>query len=88
VQTSYNTRGGVHYDPITGEADDLPTLRLNYASVGYAYDSERDAFIAPSPYPSWAIDETTCLWEAPSAYPGDGKEYIWDEGLTAWVEAE
>tara|TARA_R110000824_G_scaffold355995_1_gene543203 strand:- start:341 stop:697 length:357 start_codon:yes stop_codon:yes gene_type:complete len=88
VQTSYNTKGAVHYDPNTGEVDDLPTLRFNYASIGDVYDAVRDAFIAPSPYPSWVIDEATCRWKAPSAYPDDGKIYEWDEDSTAWVEIE
>ena len=79
VQTSYNTHGGVHSDSGT-------PLRKNYAGVGYTYDKVRDAFIAPSPYPSWVLVEDTCQWEAPTAMPSDGKAYEWDEDTTAWVE--
>jgi hypothetical protein len=63
-QTSYNTRGGVHYDPETGEpsADQSKALRKNYAGLGYTYDEERDAFIPPKPYGSWILNEDTCLW--------------------------
>jgi len=78
VQTSYNTHGGVH-------ANGGIPLRKNYAGVGYTYDAGRDAFIAPKPYASWVLNETTCCWEAPMPYPQDGKEYWWDESITAWV---
>jgi hypothetical protein len=91
IQTSYNTRGGKHYDPETQEEDSGTPLRKNYAGVGYTYDSVKDAFIAPQPYPSWTLDEDTCLWEAPAAYPEDAghlKRYTWDEDTTAWVEVE
>ena len=88
IQTSYNTRGGVHYDPVTGEpsADQTKALRKNYAGIGYSYDAGRDAFIPPKPYPSWTLNETTCLWDAPVAMPTDGKVYSWDEANTNWVE--
>ncbi len=86
VQTSYNTRGGKHYDPVTGEEDSGTPLRKNYAGKGYTYDSVRDAFIPPTPFPSWTLDEDTCFWEAPVAYPDDDKRYNWDEDNTAWVE--
>jgi len=86
TQTSYNTRGGQHYDPETGEVDDGTPLRKNYAGVGYTYDSTRDAFYAPQPYPSWTLNEDTCLWEAPVAYPEDGNKYNWNEETTSWVE--
>lgn len=87
-QTSYNTRGGIHYNPETGEpsADQSKALRFNYAGIGYTYDETRDAFIPPQPYPSWVLDEATCLWEAPVPYPTDGGEYLWDEETGAWVE--
>ena len=88
VQTSYNTRGGKHYDPNTGEEDSGTPLRKNYAGKGYTYDSVKDAFYAPQPYPSWTLNDTTCLWEAPVAYPTDDKPYTWDEDTTAWVEVE
>ena len=62
-------------------------FRKNYAGVGYTYDSVRDAFIAPQPYPSWTLVEDTCLWEAPVAMPTDDKMYEWDEDTTNWIEA-
>ncbi|NBR25342.1 MAG: hypothetical protein EBU08_16505, partial [Micrococcales bacterium] len=88
VQTSYNTRGGVHYNPETNEPseDQSRALRKNYAGFGYTYDSERDAFIPPQPYDSWVLDEETCLWSAPVAMPSDDKQYIWDEPTKSWVE--
>jgi hypothetical protein len=60
------------------------TIRKNYAGVGMSYDAERDAFIAPKPYDSWILDEETCRWEAPVAYPTDGIVYVWDEETTDW----
>jgi len=60
--------------------------RTHYASAGYTYDPERDAFIPPKPFESWVLDETTCLWVAPVDMPDDGKEYRWDEDSTSWVE--
>jgi len=79
IQTSYNTHGGVHSQGGT-------PLRKNYAGIGYSYDSGRDAFIPPKPFASWLLNETTCLWEAPTAMPTDGKMYTWDEPTLAWVE--
>ena len=79
VQTSYNTRGGVH--TLGGTP-----LRKNYAGIGYTYDRVRDAFIPPQPYASWTLNEDTCLWDAPVAYPDDGNMYTWDEATTNWVE--
>ena len=61
-------------------------FRKNYAGTGYSYDKVRDAFIPPKPYASWTLVEATCLWEAPTAYPDDGKMYNWDEDTTAWIE--
>jgi hypothetical protein len=61
-------------------------FRKNYAGVGYTYDSVRDAFIPPKPYPSWILNEQTCIWEPPVAMPQDGKRYQWDEATTSWVE--
>ena len=60
--------------------------RKNYAGIGYSYDPERDAFIAPKPFASWILNEDTCRWEAPVAMPTDGKLYVWDEDTTNWVE--
>ena len=86
-QTSYNTRGGVHYQADnTPSADQSKAFRKNYAGLGYTYDAGRDAFIPPKPYASWVLNETTCLWEAPVAYPDDGGRYTWDEDAGAWVE--
>lgn len=85
VQTSYNTRGGKHYDPNTGEVDTKPPLRKNYAGIGYRYDKERNAFIPPQPFPSWLLDEDTCLWNPPIPYPDDNKEYIWNETNKEWT---
>ena len=95
-QTSYNTRGGVHYDPETGEpsADQSKALRFNYAGIGYTYDEGRDAFIAPKPFESWVLDEATCLWAAPVPYPEETDEegnpvpYVWDETAGEWVVSE
>ena len=88
VQTSYNTRGGVHYGP-DGQpsADQSKALRKNYAGLGYTYDEARDAFIPPCPYPSWVLDEETCLWSPPLPYPTDGGTYGWDEDAGAWTPA-
>ena len=61
-------------------------FRKNYAGIGYTYDSKRDAFIPPKPYPSWVLDEDTCLWNAPTPMPTDGKRYYWDEATQTWTE--
>ena len=79
IQTSYNTHGGVHTNGGT-------PLRKNYAGIGYTYDSVRDAFIPPKPYASWTLNEDTCLWDCPVAYPDDGKVYAWDEDAQQWNE--
>jgi hypothetical protein len=85
-QTSYNTSGGVHYNPETGEPseDQSKGFRKNFAGVGYRYDADRDAFIPPKPYPSWSLNETTCLWDPPVARPDDGQPYIWNETEQRW----
>ncbi len=88
IQTSYNTHGGKHYDPDTREEDSGTPLRKNYAGMGDIYDSVRDAFYAPQPFPSWTLNDDTCYWEPPVAYPDDDKFYEWDEDTTAWVEVE
>ncbi len=59
-------------------------FRKNYAGIGYTYDQTRDAFIPPKPYPSWVLNETTCLWEAPVAKPDDGQAYTWNEIEQQW----
>ena len=88
IQTSYNTRGGVHYNLETSEPSDDQTkaLRKNYAGVGFTYDRELDAFIPPRPYASWTLNEDSCLWEPPVAYPdADSDErYEWNEETTSW----
>jgi hypothetical protein len=63
------------------------TIRKNFAGIGFIYDEERDAFIAPKPFESWVLNETTCRWQAPIPYPQDGRDYLWDEDAVAWVEA-
>jgi hypothetical protein len=78
VRTSHNTHGGQH-------PEGRP-LRKNYAGIGYTYDAERDAFIPPQTFPSWTLNEDTCLWDAPIPYPDDRKRYRWDEETLAWVE--
>ena len=78
VQTSYNTFGGQH-------PQNRP-LRKNFAGIGYTYDPVRDAFIPPKPFASWTLNENTCLWDAPVAYPTDGKVYVWDEDKQQWIE--
>ena len=86
-RTSYNTQGGVH------SLGGTP-LRKNYAGVGYTYDSQRDAFIPPKPFASWQLNETSCLWEAPTPYPTDvgtaesPKRYVWNEQTLAWTLVE
>ena len=62
------------------------TKRRNYAGVGFTYDKQRDAFIPPQPYASWLLDEDTCRWKAPTPMPEDGKNYVWDEPTTSWIE--
>lgn len=86
IQTSYNTRGGVHYGQ-DGNPDGGVALRKNYAGIGYSYDSARDAFIPPKPYPSWVLNESTALWDAPVAQPAaqEGVFYTWDEDTVNWV---
>ena len=85
LQTSYNTRGGVHYGP-NGEPDGGVALRGNYAGVGHIYDAKNDVFYEPQPYPSWILNQTTWFWEPPIVYPLDGNRYQWDEATVSWVE--
>jgi hypothetical protein len=90
LKTSYNTYGGMHYTT-DDEGNRVPSddqsqaLRFNYAGIGFTYDETRDAFIPPTPYPSWVLDEGTCLWVAPIAYPAEG-DHVWDEEAGDWVE--
>jgi hypothetical protein len=76
-RTSYNTIGGQHPEG--------KPFRKNYAGIGYKYDAQRDAFIPPQPFPSWTLNEDTCLWDAPVAMPTDGQIYGWDEATISWV---
>jgi hypothetical protein len=93
VQTSYNIYGGVYYDADTRQPASNQSVidleagrkRKNYAGLGYTYDSERDAFIPPIPYPSWKLNEDTCLWDAPIPKPNDNKQYIWNEAEQEWI---
>ena len=85
VQTSYNTRGNVHYGQ-DNQPDGGIALRGNYAGIGYTYDAVNDVFYAPQTYPSWILNTTTWTWEAPVPYPNDGKLYVWDEDTTSWIE--
>jgi hypothetical protein len=77
-QTSYNTVAGQH-------PDGRP-IRKNFAGIGFTYDATLDAFIPPKPFASWVLNDSTCLWEAPIAYPTDGKDYVWSEETVSWVE--
>ena len=83
-RTSYNTIGGIHYVNGIPSQDQSKAFRKNYASIGYYYDEIRDAFIPPKPYPSWILNEDTCLWDAPIPYPNDGNNYIWNEEIGNW----
>jgi hypothetical protein len=76
-QTSYNTHGGVHDNGGT-------PFRKNHAGIGFTYDEDRNAFIPPKPFPSFILNENTCLWEAPVAYPQDDNKYSWNEQTLSW----
>ena len=78
-KTSYNTIGGVHTNGGT-------PFRKNFAGIGFKYDAAKDAFIPPKPFASWTLNATSCLWEAPTPMPTDGKIYTWDEATTSWKE--
>ena len=77
-QTSYNTNAGIH------SLGGTP-FRKNHAGIGYTYDTQRDAFIPPKPYNSWVLNEETCNWNAPIAYPNDGQGYNWNEETQSWT---
>lgn len=78
IQTSYNTLGGQH-------PEGRP-LRKNYAGIGYTYDRVRDAFIPPKPFPSWILNEQSCLWEPPIEMPPSGGPFRWDEETQTWIK--
>lgn len=86
IQTSYNTKGGIHYNPETGlpSEDQSKALRKNYAGIGYIYDKEKDAFYSEQPYPSWTLDDFSCIWKAPKEYPDITKIYKWNEEILDW----
>ena len=79
-RTSYNSYAGQHNDGGV-------CFRKNYAGIGFTYDAGRDAFIAPKPYASWTLEESTCCWIPPTAMPSDSNVYLWDEDSTSWQQA-
>jgi hypothetical protein len=92
-QTSYNTRGGIHYKPNSHEPseDQSKAFRKNFAGIGYTFDKDRDAFIPPKPFASWILNETTCQWDAPVVKPelteeqsNNNNYYVWNETTTQW----
>jgi hypothetical protein len=88
-QTSYNTKGGVHYTDGEPSEDQSKALRFNYAGIGFTFDPDKGtdgAFIPPQPFDSWVLDELTCLWTAPLPYPEDGATYTWNEESGTWIE--
>lgn len=86
IQTSYNTKGGIHYaaDNNTPSENQEKALRKNFAGIGYYYDENRDAFIPPKPFDSWLLNEETCIWEAPISFPKTGLKYNWNELNKDW----
>lgn len=87
VQTSYNTRGGVHYASDSKTPDGKPQLRYNYAGMGCIYDQVADAFYNQQPYPSWVLNTISYIWEAPTPKPTDGI-YVWNESITSWTKVD
>jgi len=85
IQTSYNTRGGVHYAPNSNTPDGGVALRGNYASIGDTYDAVHDVFYSPQPYPSWTISAPTWIWTPPTPMPSSGGPYKWDEVTKNWI---
>ncbi len=85
-KTSYNTKGGIHRHSVTNKPseDQSKAFRKNYAGIGCTYDEQRDAFIPPKPFPSWTLDEFSCLWQSPIPYPNDGNMYEWNEDTLSW----
>jgi hypothetical protein len=88
IETSYNTRGNLHYPPNSIIPDKKVPLRGNYAGIGYTYDLVNDVFYAPQPYPSWILNNSTWTWEAPTSMPNDGNNYAWDEPTLSWIKQE
>jgi len=89
-QTGIDYLIGVHGGGTWKQTSYNNNIRKNYAGIGYTYDEIRDAFIPPQPYPSWLLNEETCLWESPVPYPeeteGNPVMYTWDEETVSWVE--
>ena len=98
IEGDYNTYGNVHYAPSPPAEPHTPDggtpIRANYPGIGYIYDKNYTVgdyvgvFYAPQPYPSWILNTSTFLWEAPVPYPTDGKVYVWDEATLSWVLAD
>ena len=88
VQTSYNTRGGVHYEANSNNpsSDQSKALRGNYEGIGYTYDTDNDVFYGPKPYSKWILDESKWSWKAPTDMPDDGKQYTWNDNKGEWEE--
>jgi len=86
IQTSYNTYGGIHYNPETGlpSEDQSLALRYNYAGINYYYDKSNDCFYAPKPFDSWTLNTTTYLWDPPVPCPTDDNLYNWNEENQEW----
>jgi len=89
IETSYNTYGNIYYtpnsDPITQDPNQALALRANYANIGYTYDQTNDVFYSPQPYPSWTLNTSTWLWEAPVQMPTESGRYKWDESTKSWL---
>jgi hypothetical protein len=92
LKTSYNTRGGIHYEAGTNHqtqsSDQSKALRKNFAGIGWNYDEDDDAFYAPQEFSSWTLNTTTYLWEPPVTYPTDGELYEWNEETQTWDAVE
>ena len=86
AESDYINTGRVGDPKLWIETSQDKNFRKNFAGIGFTYDEVRDAFISPKPYPSWTLNESTCLWDPPVVYPDDGKRYDWNEGTQAWDE--
>ena len=86
IQTSYNTKGGIHYQPDSSvpSEDQTKALRKNFAAIGFTYDRNLDAFILPKPFASWTLNESTGRWDAPVAIPDTEHVYLWNEETQSW----